>query len=108
MILENETISVEYLLKKLFSSIALSSPALYTVIDVLELFPIILVASISITFLPTDKSTTCENVPFLSTGDSMDPIDELKVAGVDMLDEKVINGAIDMFQELINEYRSLM
>lgn len=45
---------------------------------------------------------------FLSTGDSMDPIDELKVAGVDMLDEKVINGAIDMFQELINEYRSLM
>lgn len=45
---------------------------------------------------------------FLSTGDSMDPIDELKVAGVDMLDEKVINGAIEMFQELINEYRSLM
>lgn len=45
---------------------------------------------------------------FLKTGDSMDPIEELKVAGVDMLDEKVINGAIDMFQELINEYRSLM
>lgn len=45
---------------------------------------------------------------FLSTGDSMDPIDELKVAGVDMLDEKVINGAIDMFQALISEYRSLM
>lgn len=45
---------------------------------------------------------------FLSTGDSMDPIDELKVAGVDMLDEKVINGAIDMFQELISEYRFLM
>ena len=45
---------------------------------------------------------------FLKTGDSLDPIDELKVAGVDMLDEKVISGAIDMFQELINEYRSLM
>ena len=38
----------------------------------------------------------------------MDPIEELKVAGVDMEDEKVINGAIDMFQEIINEYRSLM
>lgn len=45
---------------------------------------------------------------FLKTGDSKDPIEELKVAGVDMLDEKVVNGAIDMFQELINEYRSLM
>ncbi len=38
----------------------------------------------------------------------MDPIDELKVAGVDMLDEKVINKALDMFSDLIKEYRSLM
>ncbi len=45
---------------------------------------------------------------FLKTGDSLDPVDELKVAGVDMLDEKVIIAAIDMFQDLINEYRSLM
>lgn len=45
---------------------------------------------------------------FLSLGDSMDPIDELKVAGVDMLDEKVINKALDMFSDLIKEYRSLM
>lgn len=45
---------------------------------------------------------------FLATGDSMDPIEELKVAGVDMLDEKIVNKAIDMFEELINEYKSLM
>lgn len=45
---------------------------------------------------------------FLATGDSMDPIEELKVAGVDMLDEKVVNKAIDMFEDLINEYKSLM
>ncbi len=55
-----------------------------------------------------EKNAVEDYLKFLSTGDSMDPIDELKVAGVDMLDEKVINGAIDMFQELINEYRSLM
>lgn len=45
---------------------------------------------------------------FLATGDSMDPIEELKLAGVDMLDKKVINQAIDMFEDLINEYKSLM
>lgn len=55
-----------------------------------------------------EENAVDDYLNFLKTGDSMDPIDELKVAGVDMLDEKVINGAIDMFQELINEYRSLM
>lgn len=55
-----------------------------------------------------EKNAVNDYLKFLSTGDSMDPIDELKVAGVDITDEKVINGAINMFQELINEYRSLM
>lgn len=55
-----------------------------------------------------EKNAVADYLKFLSTGDSMDPIEELKVAGVDMLDKKVINGAIDMFQELINNYRSLM
>jgi len=44
---------------------------------------------------------------FLKTGDSMDPLDELKVAGVDMLNPDVINGAIDMFEDLINQYKEL-
>ena len=55
-----------------------------------------------------EENAVSDYLKFLSTGDSMDPIEELKVAGVDMEDEKVINGAIDMFQEIINEYRSLM
>ena len=58
--------------------------------------------------LNQEDNAVRDYLQFLSTGDSMDPIEELKVAGVDMEDEKVINGAIDMFQELINEYRSLM
>ncbi|MBD9105278.1 oligoendopeptidase F [bacterium] len=55
-----------------------------------------------------EENAVSDYLKFLSTGDSMDPIEELKVAGVDMEDEKVINGAIDMFQKIINEYRSLM
>lgn len=55
-----------------------------------------------------EENAVSDYLKFLSTGDSMDPIEELKVAGVDMEDEKVINGAIDMFQEIINEYRFLM
>ncbi len=55
-----------------------------------------------------EENAVQDYLNFLKTGDSMDPIDELKVAGVDMLDEKVINKAIDMFEDLIKEYRSLM
>ncbi len=55
-----------------------------------------------------EENAVSDYLNFLKTGDSMDPIDELKVAGVDMLDEKVISKAVDMFQELIDEYRSLM
>lgn len=55
-----------------------------------------------------EENAVKDYLSFLATGDSMDPIDELKVAGVDMLDEKIVNKAIDMFEELINEYKSLM
>lgn len=55
-----------------------------------------------------EENAIKDYLSFLATGDSMDPIDELKVAGVDMLDEKIVNKAIDMFEELINEYKSLM
>ena len=55
-----------------------------------------------------EENAVEDYLKFLKTGDSKDPIEELKVAGVDMLDEKVVNGAIDIFQELINEYKSLM
>lgn len=55
-----------------------------------------------------EEGAVKDYLKFLATGDSLDPIEELKVAGVDMLDEKVVNKAIDMFSELINEYKSLM
>lgn len=55
-----------------------------------------------------EEGAVKDYLKFLATGDSLDPISELKVAGVDMLDEKVVNKAIDMFSELINEYKSLM
>lgn len=45
---------------------------------------------------------------FLKAGDSLDPVDALKVAGVDMLDSEVIDKAIDMFEELIIEYEKLL
>lgn len=54
-----------------------------------------------------EENAVSDYLKFLSTGDSMDPIDELKIAGVDMEDESVINKAIDMFQDIINQYKSL-
>lgn len=45
---------------------------------------------------------------FLKTGDSLDPVEELQVAGVNMLDASVIHKALDMFEELINEYKNLL
>jgi len=45
---------------------------------------------------------------FLKTGDSLDPVEELQVAGVNMLDASVIDKALDMFEELIDEYRNLL
>ena len=45
---------------------------------------------------------------FLTTGGSMYPTDELKVAGVDINDPKVIESAIKMFEDTINEFRSLL
>lgn len=55
-----------------------------------------------------EENAVSDHLKFLSLGDSLDPVDELKVAGVDMLDEKVINSAIDMFSDLIDEYRKLI
>ncbi len=55
-----------------------------------------------------EENAVTDYLNFLKTGDSMDPVEELKVAGVDMYDKKVIEKALDMFQELIDEYKSLM
>ena len=54
-----------------------------------------------------EENAVEDYLKFLSTGDSMDPIEELKVAGVDITNKEVINKAIDMFEDLINEYKVL-
>lgn len=45
---------------------------------------------------------------FLKTGGSMYPVDELKVAGVNICDPTVIESAINMFDETIEEFRTLV
>lgn len=51
------------------------------------------------------KQGALENyIKFLKTGGSMYPIDELKIAGVDMNDENVILSAIKTFENYLNEF----
>lgn len=55
------------------------------------------------------KENAKENyLEFLKTGGSMYPLDELKVAGVDLTDPKVIQSAIDMFKDYLNELENLL
>ena len=44
---------------------------------------------------------------FLTLGGSMDPVDELKVAGVDISDPEVVQSAMDMFKDIINEFKEI-
>lgn len=44
---------------------------------------------------------------FLKLGGSMDPVDELKVAGVDIVDPKVIQSGMDMFRSVIEEFKEI-
>ena len=44
---------------------------------------------------------------FLKSGGSMYPIDELKLAGVDMNDKEVVQSAINMFSDFIDEFESI-
>lgn len=55
-----------------------------------------------------EEGAVSDYLNFLKTGDSLDPVEELKVAGVDMLDSKVIEKAIDMFNDLIDQYEQLL
>ncbi len=55
------------------------------------------------------KEHALENyLKFLKTGGSMYPVDELKVAGVDIENPKVIESAITMFHETLEEMKSLL
>ena len=55
-----------------------------------------------------NKEGALENyLKFLTLGGSMDPIDELKVAGVDITDPKVVESAIKMFDKTIEDFKNL-
>ena len=44
---------------------------------------------------------------FLTLGGSMYPIDELKVVGIDMSDKKVIESAINYFENIVKEFKKV-
>lgn len=55
------------------------------------------------------KENALENyLSFLKTGGSMYPVDELKVAGVDIENPEVVESAIRMFNNTIEEFKSLI
>ena len=56
----------------------------------------------------TDKSAKEKYLSFLKTGGSMYPLEELKIAGVDLTDPNVIKVAMDMFREYLAEFKSLV
>lgn len=55
------------------------------------------------------KENAKENyLEFLKTGGRDYPLEELKIAGVDLTDPKVIQSAMDMFKEYLNELEKLL
>ena len=55
-----------------------------------------------------DKNNMKEKyLNFLSLGGSMEPLDELKTMGIDMTKKDVIESAINMFDNLIDQFKSI-
>ena len=57
--------------------------------------------------LINDSSFKDKYIKFLSSGCSMDPLDELKLVDVDLTDSTVINMAMDKFNYYIDEFNKL-
>ena len=60
-----------------------------------------------VTSLLDGKIKAEDYIDFLKCGKSKNPMDSLKVAGVDLSDYSVISSAIDMFDEIIDEFSEL-
>ena len=60
-----------------------------------------------VTSLLNGKMRTEDYISFLKCGKSKNPLDSLKVAGVDLTNKSVISSAIDMFNETIKEFEEL-
>ena len=58
--------------------------------------------------LKGDQKQIDKYLKFLTLGGSMDPLDELKIAGVDLTNPKVIEDALEMFEHYVNEYYELI
>lgn len=58
--------------------------------------------------LAGDKEKLADYRRFLTLGGSMAPIEELKVAGVDMSTPQPVCDALDYFAELVMEYKTLL
>ena len=57
--------------------------------------------------LVNDPTFVDKYIKFLSSGGSMDPLDELKLVDVDLTDSKVIDSAMDKFNYYIDEFNKL-
>ena len=56
-----------------------------------------------------NEENAVENyLSFLKTGGSDYPVNELKVANVDVMDESVYKSAINTFDKVIDEFKELM
>jgi len=55
-----------------------------------------------------EENAVNDYLNFLKSGDSLDPVDALKLAGVDISNPEVINSSIDMFDEIITEFENLI
>lgn len=64
-------------------------------------------ASYIVTSLLDGKITKEDYINFLKCGKSKNSLDSLKVAGVDLSKKEVIESAIDMFNEIIEEFNKL-
>ena len=60
-----------------------------------------------VTSLLDGKISSEDYINFLKCGKSKNPLDSLKVAGVDLSDKSVISSAIDMFDSIIDEFNDL-
>lgn len=58
--------------------------------------------------LNNEENAVNDYLNFLKSGDSLDPVDALKLAGVDISNPEVINSSIDMFDEIITEFENLI
>ncbi len=57
--------------------------------------------------LNKEENALEDYLSFLSSGGSNYPLEELKIAGVDMTNKEVVESAIDMFKEYLSDFKTL-